>query len=218
MEPLINIITRTSNRPNSFKRNVESIKNQTYKNYRHIVCTDDDNSIQYIKDMGYDDYYFVNRKSLIENDKCVNPKTGPYSPHNLYFNEIHKHIDNGWVIYIDDDDAFVSSDSLEKVVKFINESDDDTFIIWQMIYSNMNVLPIDVSNSNPPKIGGIGGSCFTFHSKYIPYATWDSWKCSDFRVIERLYNTIPRYIFKREPIIFVPIAGMGLKKDIVSYG
>ena len=40
---------------------------------------------------------------LIKNDNNVDPKTGPYSPHNLYFNVIHEHITDGWVIYLDDD-------------------------------------------------------------------------------------------------------------------
>jgi glycosyltransferase involved in cell wall biosynthesis len=214
MEPLINIITRTSNRPNNFQKTLSSIRQQTYKNINHIVCTDDVESIHYVINSGIKSFLFLNKENLISNDKNPNPNTGPYSPHNLYFNEVHKYIKDGWVIYLDDDDRFVDSFSLENVVKLINNNDEDTLIIWRMIYSNGSFLPLDVSPSRPPRIGGIGGSCFTFHSKYINIATWDSWKCSDFRVIDRLYKQIPKNIFSTEPIIFVPSAGFGLKKDI----
>jgi len=45
--PKINILTRTSGRPNCFKRCVDSIKSQTYKNINHIVGADDDASYEY---------------------------------------------------------------------------------------------------------------------------------------------------------------------------
>ena len=212
--PIINIITRTSNRPNGFERTVNSIKNQTYKNVNHIVCTDDLNSIEYIIQCGIENYHIIDRDELIKNDNNVDPKTGPYSPHNLYFNVIHEHITDGWVIYLDDDDIFVNNLVLEKLVKLINDSDENHIIFWRMVYSNGMYLPLTIDKSNPPKIGQIGGSCFTFHHKYIKYANWDSWKCGDFRVIDRLYKIIPNYIWYPEKLIYVSKQGFGLRKDI----
>ena len=48
--PLINILTRTSNRPIGFKNCELSIKNQTYKNIKHIVSYDNDNDLTYLKE------------------------------------------------------------------------------------------------------------------------------------------------------------------------
>lgn len=211
MEPLINIITRTSNRPNGFKRCVESIKNQTYKNINHIIITDDINSLGYIKKNGYENPILVNREELIKNDTSPKFNTGGYSPHNLYFNEVE--INNGWIIYLDDDDLFNRLDAVEIIVNAIKENDEDTLIYWKMVYSNGRSLPKIIDKSHKPFIGGIGGSCMCFHNKYKKLAIWDSWKCSDFRVINRLHHGIPKFVFISKKLILVPIAGFGNKKD-----
>ena len=213
-KPLINILTRTSNRPNGFKKNVENIRKQTYKNINHIVCTDDKNSIPYIVENGCDDYILIDRDNLIKNDNYPNPHTGVYSPHNLYFNEMIKSVTSGWVIYLDDDDTFTGIDTVEKIVNVINQHSEDSIIYWRMIYPSGRVLPHDMSKGKNPMIGGIGGSCFTFHSKYKNDSKWDSWKCGDFRLIQKLHNKIPNKVWVPENFICVPMQGMGNKKDI----
>lgn len=213
-EPLINILTRTSNRPNGFKINVDNIRNQTYKNINHIVCTDDKNSIPYIEENGFNDILFLNREEIIKKDNCPNPHTGVYSPHNLYFNHMIKKVKEGWVIYLDDDDRFTELTTVEEIVNIIKQHNEDSLIYWRMIYSNGRVLPRDMSNGILPNIGGIGGSCFTFHSKYNHIANWDSWKCGDYRLIQKLHNNIPNKVWTPKNFIYVPMQGMGNKKDI----
>jgi len=213
-QPLINILTRTSNRPIGFKKNVDNIRNQTYKNINHIICTDDKNSISYILENGFKDYLFLDRNNIIKNDTCTNPNTGVYSPHNLYFNHMIKKVTDGWVIYLDDDDTFTDLTIVEKIVSAINKNDEDTLIYWRMIYSNGRILPLNMGGNNIPRLGGIGGSCFTFHSKYSNIATWDSWKCGDYRLICKLHNKIPKKCWIPENFIYVPTQGMGNRKDI----
>lgn len=213
-EPLINILTRTSNRPNGFKINVENIKNQSYKNINHIVCTDDVNSINYIKENGVENFIFLDRDEIIKNDNSPNPNTGVYSPHNLYFNEMIKHVKEGWVIYLDDDDRFTTNNVVSEIVDIINDNDEDTLIYWRMVYSNGRYLPVNMGNNFIPRIGGIGGSCFTFNVKYKNLSTWDSWKCGDFRVIQKLHNKIPNKVLINKNFIYVPLQGMGRKIDI----
>lgn len=223
MLPLINIITRTSNRPNSFKRNLNSISSQNYGNINHIICTDDEKSLDYIKDYGVQNYHLLDKDKIVIDDirrgeksglsKSVSGQKLAYAPYNLYFNEVHKLITSGWIIYLDDDDVFYSSDSVSKIVEVINQNDNDTMIIWKMIYSDLTELPVEISERNPPRFNQIGGSCFTFHSKYLDFATWDSWKGSDFRVINRLYKSIPNIVWYPEKIVYVPMVGFGQKKD-----
>lgn len=214
MHTLINIITRTSNRPNGFKKNLESIRNQTYKNINHIICTDDENSVNYIEELGVKDYHLIEKKKRVKFKASIDGKKFPHAPYNLYFNEMHKFINSGWIIYLDDDDVFYSEDSVSKVVEIINKKDEDTMIIWKMVYSDQQELPEDISDSNPPQLYKIGGSCLTFHSKYINQATWDTWKCSDFRVISKLWACIPKSYWFPERIVYVPSIGLGQKKDI----
>ena len=213
-QPLINILTRTSNRPKGFRKNRESILTQTYKNINHIVCTDDENSIRYIKENGVNDFLLVDREDLIKNDKSVNPNTGRYSPHNLYFNEMIKLVNDGWVIYLDDDDRFVDNTCVQQIVDQINKSDEDTLIYWRMVYSNGRFLTLDMSKGKNPILGGIGGSCFTFNVKYKHLALWDGWKCSDYRVINKLHNIIPKKVWYPKNLVFIPSSGMGNRKDL----
>ena len=214
MTPLINVITRTSGRPNSFKRCVNSINRQTYKNINHIIIADDINDLEYIHNAGCSNIKLVDRGALIRNDNTPDPGTGSYSPHNLYLNQVKDKIKDGWILYLDDDDLFMDKNSVETIVKLINESDNDTIIYWQMILQNKTKLPNIINDQNPPYRGGIGSPCFTVNTKYIDYILWDSWKCADFRVIEMLHNIIPKYKFTPKPLIFIPKANFGKKNDI----
>ena len=45
---MFNIITRTHNRPNFFKKCVESIKSQSYKDIHHIITYQSDLDLEYI--------------------------------------------------------------------------------------------------------------------------------------------------------------------------
>jgi hypothetical protein len=189
-KPLINILTRTSNRPKGFKINAESVKNQTYDNINHIVCTDDKESIPYIKECGVDTFIFVDREKLIKEDKNPNPNTGPYSPHNLYLNEMIKTIESGWIMYVDDDDRLVNNTIIDNIVK--NIEDEDTIMYWKMRYLNKNVLPDSHTFNTRPILGRIGGCCHAVHSKWKDEFKWDSWKCSDFRVMDKLHKTVPK--------------------------
>ena len=212
-KPTINVLTRTSNRPNGFKKNVENVRNQTYDNINHIICTDDENSIQYIKECGISDFIFIDREKMIKEDTSVK-QNNRFLPHNLYFNEMVKHVEDGWVIYLDDDDTFISLDTVQKIVDEINKVDEDTIIYWRMVYSNGQFLPLDMSEGKEPLLSGIGGSCFTFNVKYKDEVRWDSWSCSDFRVIKHLDTVIPKRLWVPEIFIFVPSIGLGYRRDI----
>ena len=215
-KPLINILTRTSNRPNGFSITYESIKQQTYKNIKHIVSYDNDDDLSYLNQYNDIELIKIDKLSLINNDNSISPKTGKYSPHNLYFNEMIKLVNDGWVIYLDDDDKFIDENVISKIVDVINNHDEDTLIVWQFKLGDNLILPKEISKNTPPFIGGIGGSTITFNYKYNEYAIWDSWKCSDFRVIDKLYNTIPKIKFINEVFVLAPIPGSGDRVDILK--
>ena len=212
--PLINILTRTSNRPNGFDITYNSVKNQTYKNIKHIVSYDNEKDLSYISK--YDGLHLIkiDKDKLISEDQSPNPRTGKYSPHNLYFNEMIKIIDEGWVIYLDDDDRFTDKYCVEKIVNTINNSDDDTLIFWQFKLGNNLILPPIINDNNPPQLYKIGGGAITFNIKHKKHATWDAWKCSDYRVINNLYNNLNKVKFINEVLVLAPKPGSGNKVDI----
>ena len=126
---IINILTRTCNRPNYFDINYRSIKNQTTNininiNINHLVCIDDEITKSYTDN--YDDII------VIKVDKLEKSKDYSF-PFNLYFNSMHKHdvINNGYIIYLDDDDSFMNNDVINIIEKYLDE---DTLIIWQVLF------------------------------------------------------------------------------------
>lgn len=211
-QPLLNILTRTSNRPKGFSENVKSIRDQVYKNIRHIVCTDDVASEPYIKENGIEDYLVVNKQELIDKDKSVVPGVGRF-PYNLYFNEMLKVVEDGWIIHLDDDDRFVDNDSTSCIVDMINGSDEDTIIYWRMVYADGKFLPKDMSAGRRPIFCGIGTPCFTVHSKWKDKISWDGWKGSDFRTITKLHDAVPKKAWFPMNIVYIPSIGWGHRKD-----
>lgn len=211
-KPLINILTRTSNRPNAFELNKMTVRSQTYKNVRHIVSVDDELTEAYVKPYSDVDYVVINRDEIINNDKSVNPNTGKYSPHNLYFNEMMKEVKEGWIMILDDDDRFSNGKALEKIVNSI--PDEDTMVIWQMRFPNGAALPPTNVINEPPTLGRIGSPCILFHSKYLGDTQWDGWKCGDFRFINAIYNKIPNKVTIADTLVTIGQIGDGNRGDL----
>lgn len=211
-EPLINILTRTSNRPNAFKRCYDSIHNQTYKNIRHLVSYDDVKDLNYLNNYKNIDLCKINKLKLIYLDESKNPNTGKYSPHNLYFNEMHKFIKEGWVMYLDDDDYLANETVLEEIVSSINPNTD--FILWQMKFVNGNLIPSNDTINDKPKLGNIGSPCVMFKYNLLNNTIWDGYKCADFRFIYDIYNksTVKKII--KKPMVIVGQIGDGNKGDV----
>ena len=128
-------------------------------------------------------------------------------------------VDEGYIIYLDDDDALASNDVIEKLVPYLNN---DKIVLFNSDFGN-RTLPTPeaiskLTNSNPSDIGSIGGICFAF--PYYKFKKeynieWDEFTCSD----NRLINSLAGWEFNK--VIHVPIlvtklqgkAGGGNKKD-----
>jgi hypothetical protein len=175
-EILVNVLTRTHNRPQHFMVCRESVLNQTHKNINHIVGSD--------TDCNYYDYYIKLNQQKTEYPK-PDGLASYEAPWNLHLNELAKYVKDGWVMYLDDDDKFVSNDSLENIVK--NIVNEDEMILWRVDINGL-IYPNDAHFGKivPGNISGIG---FMFHSKYLP-VRWYSWNFGDYRVIVELSKKI----------------------------
>lgn len=168
---LINIITRTHNRPKHFKICRDSIISQTYRNVNHIVGSDIDC-----------DYYNNYIKLKLHDIQFKPDYLGTYpAPWNLHLNELNKEVKEGWIMYLDDDDKFVNSESLKTIVN--NIDNENQLILWK-VSINGNTVPnyINYGRIVPGDISGIG---FIFHSSHLP-VNWGSWNFGDYRVISKL--------------------------------
>ncbi len=124
--PFFNILTRVS-RPNFFAVCKNSVINQTYKNYKHILAVDNVD---------------------IEGIKVTTPKHNKEEtfPANHHINTLLDHTEDGFIIYLDDDDVFFAPDSLEILAKHLT-SENDLLICKTLIPKYRK--KIDLTSYNP---------------------------------------------------------------------
>ena len=188
--PLINILIRTSGRPRYFEQCIRSIKNQIYKNYKIHITYDNKTDYEYIENhIGSNDSLIFQNK--IDRTKKIN------FPYNLYINKLYKNINSGWIIFLDDDNKLVSKHSLTIISKYL--TDNNNLVIWKVKLFD-KIIPLNSFNIKPT-LYDIDSSNFTFHSQFKDkYGLWDGNKCADFRVIEALYQNLPRTVWIDEII------------------
>jgi glycosyltransferase involved in cell wall biosynthesis len=210
-QPLINILTRTSGRPLGFKRCHESVKNQTYKNVRHIVSIDNLQDEEYVKECGVD-YFLMDKDAIYKEADIPDPKTGPRFIYNLYLNKLIEKVNDGWIIILDDDDYLADNNVLQKVANIAKSNTD--MLLWQMKYPNGGLLPSLQELGKPPRLARISSQCFAVHSGVAKTIKWDGWKCGDFRFIQKVWaKTVDKRVIK-EPLICLGGIGLGQRNDV----
>jgi len=217
-DTLFNILIRTSNRPNYFKKCIESIRRQTYKNYNIIVSVDDDFTWNYVKE--YDDITIVRVKYIHPTDIInVPPKRRP-APWNLYLNELLKYTKNGYVLYIDDDDMFNLDNSLLKLNTLITSV--NNFVMWQVLFPNNIKIPNDVNflkykHGHPPISAQVSILGFCHSTIYNDSIEWTPYSFGDFRVATKLYEISMIKLFINDSLTTLQRTsanGMGKRDDL----
>lgn len=200
-KPLINILIRTSGRPNYFKECINSIYSQTYKNWNVIVGVDDKISKNYTQpekclmvEYNYSNYVYP--------EKPKNDEYGVGFKYNLYLNDLQKMVNDGYIIYLDDDDKLWDINSLKRLVDVIKNEND--LIFWRVKFPN-RLVPSDNNFNKPPILKDISGIGFAFHNKYK--IDWEPFKRGDYRVAKNLYKSVPNKIYLNETLT-------GLQRDI----
>jgi hypothetical protein len=179
--PLINILIRTSNRPNDFEECINSILTQTYTNYRVIICYDKEESLHYLKK-------FENNEN-IEYDSIYIDSEKHYK-FNLYCNHLMSKVSDGWIIFLDDDDKLCHKYVLNELVNHIRKGNNtDNLFIWNFFRPDKLVFP---KNINDIILGEIDTCNFCFHSKFKEEVKWGDKKCGDYRFFKKL---IKKYDF-----------------------
>lgn len=209
-EPIVNILLRTSNRPEYYANCIKSIENQTYKNINVFVSLDNDKDKYTIDSKVYP--VRVERKDIKE----INKKDyGRPFPANLYFNKLHKHVKEGVVLYLDDDDMLSNRNALKNIV---NEYKKGNNLIFWKVKINNRIVPRGANWLKEPVCGDISGIGFAFDSKYI--TDWEAYKLGDYRIATKLYNKIENkaYINKILTQSQGEGSGFGLRIDKLEKG
>lgn len=191
--PLINILIRTSNRPNYFQSCIKSIYQQSYKHINIIVSYDNNQTYEYLKRYkGIKTLrVFLQEKNYPEQEIARNHIMK--FPANLYLNDLMNLVKRGYILYLDDDDYFTNSNSIQTIVDNISSQND--LLFWRVQLPNNKVIPEDEYYRKVPVFTHISGIGFAFNHKYINIAQWDGWKGGDYAVATKLYTAIPNKIY-----------------------
>jgi glycosyltransferase involved in cell wall biosynthesis len=220
--PLINIITRTRNRPGFFQLNVSSLNQQTYKNLHHIVTYQVDEDIDYISNYKYSNTTLVKVPNLIKDnslEKDIEGLTLTHSPYNLFINEAHKSIKEGWVMYLDDDDILSFTNTIEFLVSEINKYDLETKHLWKVQFPNWTT-PTDFYfrsyiEGKPFKNSQISMIGMLFHSSHLDKIQFHEWACGDYFAFKELDKKLPKRNMIDLPLTKITtVPGGGQRKDI----
>lgn len=176
----LNVIIRTSGRPNYFKDCVDSVKAlYTPDEIKFHITIDDYKDLEYVKENlnGYDyNYYLIDREKvekICENIKIIRrPRL-----ENYYFNIIKPFL-KGWCFYLDDDDKNISKINVKKL-------DSNKIYIARAIV-NGRELPNSKNFGRNVVINDISTLCIICHSSKI--VDWTPQCGGDYYFISEMYK------------------------------
>ena len=176
-ERILNILIRTSNRPENFKECIKSVLNQKYKNYKIYICYDKKESLSYLEKYKNNDqieFFFVHTTSK-EKYKF-----------NLYCNELLSKVKKGYVIFLDDDDMFCH----DQVFNILNYCmDNKSLLIWNFFRPDKIIFPRNIKTIN---LGEIDTTSFCSNINNYKNCLWWDKKNGD-------YNFITKVVKKNKP-------------------
>lgn len=172
-EERINILIRTSNRPDYFKECINSILTQDYNNYNVIICFDKKDSLDYL--MYYQDYEKIDF-FYIEVESKEKYKF------NLYCNILMSKVESGWIMFLDDDDKLTHN----KVLSIINENieDENIMYIWKFLRPDKIIYP----NECKIFLGNIDTTSVCFHNNIKNNSKWIDKQYGDYNFYKEFKN------------------------------
>lgn len=175
-ENKLNILIRTSLRPELFKTCIESVLSQNYTNYHIYICYDKIESINYLQN--YETKYINITTFFIENDSNEKYKF------NLYNNELMDKVEDGFILFLDDDDMFTHN----YCFKIINENlTNENILIWKFMRPDKLIYPKHINNI---KLGEIDTTSICFHIKYKNISKWEDKQCGDYYFYNNLFKQL----------------------------
>jgi hypothetical protein len=183
MNPLINILLRTSYRPQLFTRCLQSIEEQTYKHTHVIVGYDNDQALDYIP-RGMD-------KIPVSAGKGY-----PYF-YDLYCNQLKKYVNDGWFMFLDDDDVLDRPTALDEIAAHLTEPG---AVICQFLRKATPKPSVHRIQRCEILEGKIGLPCLFLHSKYKDVSGLDGYEAGDYRYILSVSAMVPT---KFVPVVVV---------------
>ena len=170
----LNILIRTSNRPQCFQKCINSILQQNYENYQVYICYDKKESLDYLNQ--YENhpqisFFFVEEKSE-EKYKF-----------NLYCNQLLEKVNDGYIMFLDDDDIFIGNRTFEIINWYLVSN---KMIIWNFLRPDKLVFPKDLKKDLI--LGEIDTSSVCFHHSLKHLSKWGDKQYGDYYFYKNIFN------------------------------
>ena len=169
----LHILMRTSNRPIYFQKAIESILEQTYWNYDITICYDKKESLSYLEP-----YKHHEKIQCFHVEETCEDKY----KFNLYCNELMKKINDGYILFLDDDNIYLGNRCFEIINYHLRDND---MIIWNFLRPDKLVYP---SNEDSLKLGEIDTSMVCFHHRLQEKSSWGSKQYGDYSFYKPLFE------------------------------
>jgi hypothetical protein len=198
----INILIRTSNRPKCFSHNINSIIKQNYNNLKLLISYDNEYTKEYIlKEL-------LNKNLDYEIIK-VDHHNNKYH-YNDYCNHLLNKVDDGYVIFLDDDDKLIHDNALKYINDYLEE---DIFLVWDYLRADKIIGP----KKGEIKKGNITSCGFCYNSKYKSF--WPAEINADFTFVDTLLKNNKLKVGKLNKVLtgsinLNTIYGQGKREDI----
>lgn len=167
MSELINILIRTSSRPQLFARCLASIRSQTYRNRNVIIGYDNTQALKYIP-AGIQAFPIVADFNL------------PYY-YDRYCNVLAKAVTQGWLLFLDDDDFLQAPNVLEKLSYYFTGNHDA--IICQFLRNGLPKPSRSYIKNGIVRDGYIGLPSLVLKAEHAHLLHLDGYKSGDYRAI-----------------------------------
>jgi hypothetical protein len=207
--PTVNIITRTSNRPNAFAHCYKSIEGQDYPNINMVVTTDEQWGVAYTRPANA---RHLAMPKIEPKEKPKGENYGVYFPQNEYI-DIAQKLVNGYIIAIDDDDVFTCSNAVSEIMKVAQK---DALTIWRVDFNN-NIIHPNGSFGKEIKLFDITGIGICYHSDHIDATDWSQWKRADYRTAKGLEKKLGKIVWLDAILTKLQLnSGYGNRIDIIT--
>ncbi len=198
--PIINILVRTSARPQLFHRMLKSIAMQDYRHINVFVA--------------YDEYEFVSYVPDFCEVVLCRPDRKEKFFYNRYCNDLKARVKDGWFFFLDDDDYLLHKHVISNVVRHLINP--DRAYIVQFLRDG-KAKPRWLRNEDARiQSGRIGMPCLWLHNSHKDLADLDGVnEDGDYRWIKKVTDKLkPKFL--QEIVVCADRRSRGLPEDMTS--
>ncbi len=174
----LNVLIRTHKRPKALRRCVESLCDQTNKNFSVVIISDYEKDK--IENLAYEfpelNFIFLRVRPL------------GYPACNLHFNDIKNYIDSDYVIFIDDDNIIID-DTYFDIIENIFKISQYPVMISKAQFPN-KIIPSSNGWCLYPKIGNLDSLNFCVRTDVYKKCDWSESRIGDFHFIKNVFDSL----------------------------